>query len=219
MFVPSSVKLFSLFYIIHSVVFWEHEYLCETVQHRQSNTTLKDVNIQHPPIKNQHDMCILRTVQWTPISLTYHKECDWQSPFYLRNTMENTTSSTQHMPLLYISINSRNQHVRPHGDDAVKDKGHASTTKHGIFSDLHSADSWPMNISNKYSTPMSLHMTLLWCGERHICLYLICNFYSIFRIYFTTVLMVCTSHYITLHPSSIYNDCAVICERYTSLYI
>jgi hypothetical protein len=91
-------------------------------------------------------------------------------PSYLQNTTEATTSSTQqHMPLLYVSINSHNQPICKYHNI------------HEIFSDIHSVDSLPVNISGKYYTPLTIHTIVLWYGARRMNLYLFNTFHSIFR--------------------------------------
>jgi hypothetical protein len=93
---------------------------------------------------------------------------------------------------------------------------------HEIFSDIHSVDSLPINISGKYYTPMTIH-TIVLDMVQDVWIYIYNTFHSLFRNLFYNSLNVYTSHYVTLLPSSIHNYCSFVCERYTiwytSLYI
>jgi hypothetical protein len=122
--------------------------------------------------------------------------------FYLRNTMEATSSSTQqHKPLLYVSIYSHNQPIRKYHNI------------HEIFSDIHSVDSLPMNVSGKYYTPMTIHTIVLWYDARCMNMYLFNTFHSIFRNLFDNSFNVL--HFTLRNVTSIVNTQRLCCDMWT----
>jgi hypothetical protein len=82
-----------------------------------------------------------------------------------------------------------------------------------IFSEIHSVDSLPINISGKYCTSMRVHTIVLWYGVRCMDLYLLNTFHSILRNLFYNSFNLL--HFTSRNVTSIINTQRLCCGMWT----